>query len=183
MQKVFNWSKLGAVAAGVAIVVAGGAPFLANNNVDNIQSQIDDLSEKIQVDEDGNIINVAETEVIVDEDAITNQDIYDELVEDDMFETSVELLANDETDKRGFLGDLAEILPNLERKDYKDITKISVRDTTTTIIDREEGEATVELKLRVTYDSDSDSDVRETVNVIFDIEDNEIEDVDISVEE
>ena len=108
-------------------------------------------------------------------------DIQSTLDEDEDFKDSCKDFAREyiERERKSFLRDLAERV-GLERDDYKDINKIKTRDleiADTGDYDVDEGDCTVNAELRVYFDSYKEDDVRQTVNVDFIIEENEIDDV------
>lgn len=168
MQKSFNWSKIGAVLAGLAMVGAVGAPFIANNGVDNIQEQLDDLNTKIVIDEEGQITNVAD--VIVGENAITNQDIYDNLIEEDMFEGEAEALAMEELEDDDY-----EELADRMGIDEDDIEEVVVKDIDVKKVDVDDRDAEVVIELKVYYEDENGRNKHKHVKVIATIEDNEVE--------
>jgi len=109
-------------------------------------------------------------------------DIQSTLDEDDDFENSCKDLVREyiEKERRSFMKDIAEVLEDLDREDYKDINKIKIRDLEVADgYDIDEGDCTVNAELRVYYDSDTEDDVRQTIDVEFIIEENEIDEVTV----
>ncbi len=177
MQKDFNWAKLGTIGVGILAIGAIGAPFIANDNVDTLQTQIDALNEKIQVDDEGNIVNLAEIEVIVDEEAATTQDVYDRLVEDDMFETEAETLVMEEIEDDDY-EELYEFMTELglDIDDKDDITNVNIEDVDMFKVDVDSRDVKrVKIDLKVYYEDRSGHGKHEHVRVTAEIDDNEVD--------
>ena len=157
-----------------------GAPFVANDasqanadTLNELKTQMTTVTEKVDsIDTTCELTTPNNTKI----DAI-----HTEIFEVDAFESAVEVLVTEEieAEKRSLLRDIAEELPRLDRSDYKDIDKISIRDIDVNITDIDDKDAIVNVELRVYYDSNIKDNVRKTVNLVVTVEDNEIDDIEV----
>ena len=115
-------------------------------------------------------------------------EVHEELFKEDRIEEVALELALDELKDRDFEEGLAELLEDeiseVEDIDYKDIGRISVRDSDVDV-DGEDAEVFVEFKVYFSNYGDEDEEERARVSVVFDVEDlDEDEDFeDASVED
>lgn len=175
MQKSTNWSKVGAVLAGLAVVGACGVPFVANNQADTnansiegIATQLTALEEKVDAGIDVDV-NVTEGEI--------TQEIYDKLFEEDALEAEAEVLAMEELEDDDY-----EELADYLRIDEDSIDKVVVKETTTNVIGNPSNKnVDVEFELKVYVENRFlDINYKEYITATVEIRDGEVEDITFS---
>lgn len=100
------------------------------------------------------------------------------ILEEDNFEDAVYALALAELEERGY----RNIFIYLEDEGYdisekEDISKIKITDSDVSNIDVDEGDAEVEIELRVYYENEDGDNVREDLIFTAVIEENEVESI------
>lgn len=126
--------------------------------------------------------NTVEKLVLVPANSTLQDEAAAKILEEDNFEDAVYALAVAELEERGY----RNIFIYLEDENYdisekEDISKIKITDSDVSNIDVDEGNAEVEIELRVYYEDFDGDNVREDLIFTAVIEDNEVEDFEFDV--
>ena len=167
-----TWSKAAAGFAAVAIVAGLVGPGLYIQDVPNVLTE-EQIQESVQkaIALQGLNVNVTEGPKTIA--------IYEEIFEDDAWESEAEVIAIEEVEKRDYkeLGEfLVDKYDNLEDED--DIDRVIVKDINVNDKNVDDKDATVELELKVYYEDNRGYVIKKYVTAIAIIEDGEIKDLD-----
>ena len=176
-----DWVQGGAIALGASLVT--GVLFGLGGAFSDSQP---DLS-KVATKEDLKDVSLKVTDLSqeVADVKSTSQTTADEVLKEDIWESSAEVLALGELEDRDYK-ELRKWLVDefgddfLTSDDYKDveIDKVVVKDKEVTDSDTDDQDAEVELELRVYYEDEDGEDVRRNVLATITIEDGEVEDIE-----
>ncbi len=184
-----KWSKIGAIFAGIAMVGALGAPFVANNqaednanSIDNIATQLTALDEKVDAGIDVNVAELEEGEVSQSE---LTQSIHDKIFEDDAWESEAEVIATEEWEERDY-DDIADAINKLypvnQIDDEDDIEYVREDENTEFInMDADDRDGKVIQYVKVKYENERGKDVKKYLTITSTFDEGDLEDQEITV--
>lgn len=173
----WNWTKISAI-VGVGLVGFGGAALGANTSSEPVEKvDTTNLVTKKDFKSFSDSLNLQ----LVDLDNKVDT-VNDKLVEDDIWESTAEVLALDELEDRDYkkLYKYMTDELNLVIDDREDIDKVVVKNIEVSHADATDNDATVTMKLRVYYENSDGNDQRVTVYAEAVIEDGDVEDLEFS---
>ena len=178
MQKKFEWSKIAAIGAGLALVSSIVTPCMVFEKPQAVDQVALTLAVKEAVDSGLNSTDIVAQLTSLD---LKVSELNDDYFQADAWESQAETLASEEwedNDYKDIYNALDDLFADIDERE--DIDKVVLKDTSYSSMDSDDKNGVVTQELKVYYEDKNGDDKKVYLTVTSTLEDDEVVDQDIT---